>query len=172
MVMACVTIRKRKLYHWCGQDTGAYGPTTCIYRKILQFPAVAVATVGRIISHYQNHLKVILRHSQESGTDLLYRTVNGQPTHTYTNTYTNKCVQCDKQTIWMYTDSPPVNTELKEYKSLLTFGMIIQHFYILSNKYKEWAVLKKSTCFMTSSEGKWDHNIWCVGGMGCNNHCN
>lgn len=104
MVMACVTLRKRKLSHWCGQDTGAYGPMTCIYRKILQFPAVAVATVGRIISRYQNHLKVIPRHSRESGTVLLYRTVNGQPTHTYTNIQF-VCVQCDKQTVWMYTGS-------------------------------------------------------------------
>lgn len=91
MVMACVTIRKRKLSHWRGRDTGAYGPMTCIYRKILQFPAVTVATVRRIISHYQNHLKVIPRHSQGSGTVLLYRTVNGRNLHTckqrYTHTY-------------------------------------------------------------------------------------
>lgn len=86
MVTACVTVRKRKLSHWCGRDTGSYGPMTRVYRKILQFPAVAAATVSQIISHYQNHLKVIPRHSHWPGTVLLYRTVNGRNS--------SFCVQC------------------------------------------------------------------------------
>ena len=36
--------------------------------KILQFPAFIVDAVGQTISHYQNHLKMIPRHSQGSGT--------------------------------------------------------------------------------------------------------
>lgn len=82
--MACVTIRKRKLSHWCGQDTGSYGHITCVHRKILQFPAVTAATVSQIISYYQNHLKVIPRHSHWPGTVLLYRTVNGSNSYTHT----------------------------------------------------------------------------------------
>lgn len=76
MMMACVTVRNGKLYQWRGQDTGSYGPMTCVYKKILQFPAVTAAAVSRIISRYQNHLKVIPRHSHWPGTVLLYRTVN------------------------------------------------------------------------------------------------
>lgn len=82
--MACVTNRKRKLSHWCGRDTGSYGPMTCVHRKILQFPADTAATVSQIVSHYQHHLKVIPRHRHWAGTVLLYRTVNDSSSHTHT----------------------------------------------------------------------------------------
>lgn len=67
---ACVTIRKRKLSHWCGRNTGSYGCTTCIYRKTLQFPVVTLATVCPILSRYQSHLKVIPRQRVWNGSAL------------------------------------------------------------------------------------------------------
>lgn len=93
LMMLCVTIHKRKLSQWCGQDSGSYGTTTCAYRKIQQFPPVTAATGSWIISHNQDHLKVIPRHSHWSGTVLLYGTVNGWHSHTPTHMQCF-CVQC------------------------------------------------------------------------------
>lgn len=92
LMMACVTIQKKKLSHWCGQDTGSHGTTTCVYRKILYFPSVTAATGSCIIFHNQDHLKVIPRHSHWPETILLYGTVNAR--HSHAPTHMQCCVQC------------------------------------------------------------------------------
>lgn len=75
LFLAEACVRKRKLTRWCGQDTGSYGRTSSIYRRILQFPEVALATVCPKSSGDQSHLTVIPGHSQGSGMALPYRIV-------------------------------------------------------------------------------------------------
>lgn len=72
-----------------GRTLGHIAPWLVSVLKIFQFPAVSVDTVSGIISHYLHHLKVIPQHSQELGTVLLYRTVNGPLFNTHTQACTH-----------------------------------------------------------------------------------